>query len=77
VSTLEAKGHVKRIQGSGDRRQQLCSLTTRGRRVVDAAIPDVAAAQELLLSDLGRSEALQLTALLHRFPASATTPTRP
>ena len=74
VSTLEAKGHVRRVQSTGDRRQQLCSLTASGRRVVDAAIPGVQAAQESLLADLSRSEARQVTALLRRVPASATRP---
>ena len=39
--TLEAKGYISRSQSAGDRRQQLCSLTAAGVKVVDAAIPRV------------------------------------
>ena len=46
MMTLEAKGHISRSQSAEDRRQQLCSLTTAGVKVVDAAIPRVKAAQE-------------------------------
>jgi DNA-binding MarR family transcriptional regulator len=67
--TLEAKGYISRSQSAGDRRQQLCSLTVAGAKVVDAAIPRVKAAQERLLRDLSRPEALQLTGLLRRVPA--------
>ncbi len=69
MSTLEAKGHIRRSQSAGDRRQQLCSLTTAGRRVVDAAIPRVAATQQRLIRDLSRPEALQMTGLLRRVRA--------
>lgn len=66
ISTLSEKGYARRNQSNGDRRQQLCSLTTKGRRVVEAAIPEVEAAQRRLIGDLSRAEALQLTALLRR-----------
>ena len=67
--TLEAKGYISRSQSAGDRRQQLCSLTAAGVKVVDAAVPRVKATQERLLGDLSRPEALQLTGLLKRVPA--------
>ena len=38
VSTLEAKGYVRRGQSATDRRQQLCSLTAAGRNVVKRAV---------------------------------------
>ena len=75
--TLEAKGYISRSQSAGDRRQQLCSLTAAGAKVVDAAIPRVAAAQERLLRDLSRPEALQLTGLLRRVPAPGGPDRRP
>lgn len=70
MKTLEAKGYVRRSQSVGDRRQQLCALTTEGRRVVEAAIPPFTTTQKRLIGDLDRSEALQLTALLWRVPAA-------
>jgi DNA-binding MarR family transcriptional regulator len=69
VSTLEAKRYIRRCQSKADRRQQLCSLTAEGRRVVDAAIPPFAAAQQALLEELNRSEVLQMSALLERVTA--------
>jgi DNA-binding MarR family transcriptional regulator len=66
VSTLEAKGYVRRSQSKGDRRQQLCSLTAAGRRIVKVAIPPFSAAQQRLIVDFGRSDALQMTSLLQR-----------
>jgi MarR family transcriptional regulator, 2-MHQ and catechol-resistance regulon repressor len=68
VSTLESKRYIRRSQSKADRRQQLCSLTAEGRRVVDAAIPPFTAAQQRLIGDLNRSETLQMTALLKRVP---------
>jgi DNA-binding MarR family transcriptional regulator len=68
VTTLDAKGYVRRSQSAGDRRQQLCSLTAAGRKIVDAAIPPFTAAQRRLIADLEAPEALQLTALLRRVP---------
>ena len=67
--TLEAKGYIRRSQSTGDRRQQLCSLTAKGRRVVDAAIPPFTATQERLVGALSKSEVLQMTALLRRVSA--------
>jgi DNA-binding MarR family transcriptional regulator len=68
MSTLEAKGHIRRSQSTGDRRQQLCALTPQGRRIVDAALSPFVAAQQQVLGDLTKSEALHITALLRRVP---------
>jgi DNA-binding MarR family transcriptional regulator len=70
ATTLEAKGYIRRSQSRGDRRQQLCSLTSRGRRVVEAALPDFAAAQKDLVAELSAAETVQITALLQRVPPS-------
>jgi DNA-binding MarR family transcriptional regulator len=66
MNTLAAKRYIRRTQSTDDRRQQLCALTARGRRVLDAAIPPFSATQARLLRDLRRSEAVQVTALLQR-----------
>lgn len=68
MNTLATKGHIRRRQSPDDRREQLCSLTPQGRRVVDAAIPPFTAAQQALISELEVIETLQLTALLRRVP---------
>ena len=69
VSTLESKGLLRRVQAKGDRRQQLCSLTPRGQRLLQDVLPSVAVAQRALLDDLTASEAQVLTRLLRRVPA--------
>lgn len=66
MTTLEAKRYIRRSQSAGDRRQQLCALTPRGRRVMRAAMPGFTGAQAQLLGALTRSEARQMTALLRR-----------
>ena len=71
VTTLEAKGLLRRTQSTGDRRQQLCSLTPAGRRIVDASVPPFADSQRQLIGDLNKSEALQMIALLQRVPPPA------
>jgi MarR family 2-MHQ and catechol resistance regulon transcriptional repressor len=77
VTTLNAKGYVRRSQSAGDRRQQLCSLTKEGRRIVESAIPSFLSTQKQLIRDLNRSEALQMIALLKRVPAPARRAARP
>ena len=73
VSTLDAKGYVRRSQSKGDRRQQLCALTAAGRRLVKSAIPPFSTAQQRLIADLNRAESQQMTDLLQRvsFPQKA------
>lgn len=66
VSTLEAKGLVNRVQSSGDRRQQLCSLTRHGREALKAVLPRIHAAQRQFLSGLSQADAARMTALLRR-----------
>ncbi len=66
VNTLVDKGLVRRVQATGDRRQQLCSLTVAGGRLLDAAIPPFNRAQSDVLGDLDAGEATQVTALLGR-----------
>ena len=77
MTTLEAKRYIRRVQSAGDRRQQLCSLTEEGRRIVDAAIPRVSVSQRRVVADLNQAEALQLTGLLRRLPASQRATGRP
>jgi MarR family transcriptional regulator, 2-MHQ and catechol-resistance regulon repressor len=72
MTTLAAKGYIRRSRSTEDRRQHLCSLTAAGRRIVDEAEVPFAAAQHRLIGALSRSETLHLTALLRHVPPDAT-----
>lgn len=66
VNTLVDKGLVRRVQSTGDRRQQLCSLTAAGDRLLDDAIPPFTRAQAQILAELDVAETTAMTALLAR-----------
>lgn len=66
MNTLIAKKYIRRRSSTDDRRQQLCSLTNAGRRVVEAAIPRFSEMQASVISDLSEKETSQLVALLRR-----------
>ena len=66
MNTLVAKRHIRRRRSKADARQQLCSLTERGRHVIDSLVPNIKATQQGLIADLDRGEALQMIALLRR-----------
>ena len=66
VNTLAEKTYIRRRQCKEDRRQQLCSLTPAGRRIIDAVMPRIKETQEGLLATLSRSEAIQVVTLLDR-----------
>ena len=66
INTLVAKRHIRRRQSKADARQQLCSLTERGRRLIDSLVPAVKATQQGLIANLDRGEVLQMIALLRR-----------
>jgi DNA-binding MarR family transcriptional regulator len=66
MNALVGKRYIRRRQSKEDRRQQLCSLTHSGRRVINAVIPGVRAAQERVIGGLNHDEMLQLIGLLRR-----------
>src|SRR5262245_5700025 len=66
MNTLTAKRYIRRRRSKEDQRQQLCSLTDAGRRVIDAVIPRMKATQEQIIDDLNGEEVLQMIALLRR-----------
>jgi DNA-binding MarR family transcriptional regulator len=66
MNTLTAKRYIRRRRRKEDRRQQLCSLTDSGRRVIDAVIPPMKATQERIIAGLSGDEVLQMITLLRR-----------
>ena len=68
MNTLSAKKYIRRRRCRNDRRQQLCSLTDSGMRVIDSVIPHIRAAHVRILSDLSGDETAQIVALLRRVP---------
>ena len=59
MNTLVAKRYIRRRRSRDDRRQQLCSLTASGRRLIDALIPHVKATQAGVVAGLSQDEALR------------------
>jgi MarR family transcriptional regulator, 2-MHQ and catechol-resistance regulon repressor len=67
VDKLEAAGLVRRQSCASDRRGSFATLTAKGRRRVDVAVPvHLRHIEELLGSALGRAELDELAALLRR-----------
>ena len=66
MNTLVVKRHIHRRRSKADARQQLCSLTERGRRLIDSVVPKIKATQQGLIADLDRGEVLQMIGLLRR-----------
>ena len=66
MNTLAAKRYIRRRRSRDDGRQQLCSLTATGTRLIDAVLPGVKATQERIVAGLTRDEALQMIDLLRR-----------
>ena len=64
INTLTAKRYIRRRQCQDDRRQQLCSLTEEGRRLITEVIPHIKTAQGRLISGLSKEKAGQMIALL-------------
>jgi DNA-binding MarR family transcriptional regulator len=66
LERLEEKGLVRRARSGADRRQVLCRLTARGRRLVDELDRPVDELDERSLSCLTKGELATLTDLLNR-----------
>ena len=64
IDRLEQRGFLKRAKNPNDGRQVLVSLTSKGRKKVDAALLDHAANEVAILSALSQSEQHQLVDLL-------------
>jgi DNA-binding MarR family transcriptional regulator len=66
MNTLTAKRYIRRRQRKGDRRQQLCSLTESGRRLINDVVPHIKATQEGIVGGLTHGEVTQMIGLLRR-----------
>lgn len=78
LNRLSAAGLVRRTPNARDGRGTIVTLTEKGRRVADDALPSHIAAEERLLTPLTLAEREQLAALLERMLAGATgTPDSP
>ena len=63
---LEQAGLVRRDSNPSDRRSQLIRLTPKGKRVVEAAMKDMARLEREILSHFHGNEAVQLSMLLSK-----------
>lgn len=66
LAKLEARGLIRRDPDPDDRRSVIAVLEPEGRALVDQAIESHLAAEEQLLTALGRREREQLTRLLRK-----------
>jgi DNA-binding MarR family transcriptional regulator len=74
IGRLEGKGLVRRCRGSEDRRQVLCRISPRGRRLVTALDLPVRRAAEGCLEALSERDTLVLVRLLDTVRAEAGSP---
>lgn len=68
MNTLTAKSYIRRRASSDDRRQQLCSLTDAGRRLINLVLPSVKTTQAQIIAGLTPEEIAQMIAILRRVP---------
>lgn len=66
LDRLERHGLIKRVRGTEDGRQVLCSLTTTGRRTVDRLDAPVSALDMESMAPLGQSGQKELIRLLQK-----------
>jgi len=71
IDRLESKGFVERKPHAIDRRTRVIHLTVEGRKLIQAAFHDHAAAMEQATSSLSRKERAELVALLKRLGRGA------
>jgi DNA-binding MarR family transcriptional regulator len=74
MNTLAAKKYIRRRRCKDDRRQQLCSLTASGARVIDSVIPLIRATHARMLKELSGDDVARMVGLLRRV---APQPNRP
>jgi DNA-binding MarR family transcriptional regulator len=67
---LEDAGLVKRHSNPRDKRSQLISLTSKGKRVVEATMKDLARFEGTLLAEFQQSETRLLSSLLEKLQQS-------
>jgi DNA-binding MarR family transcriptional regulator len=73
LDTLERRGLVRRQPDPADRRRVLVAITERGRALVDAFLPEIAALQAAACATLSEAEREVLVELLRRIAAQLAT----
>jgi DNA-binding MarR family transcriptional regulator len=66
VDGLEADGFATRTEDESDKRIKVVELTTKGRRFLDASLPEVHQKYVELFAVLDKSEAVELVRLLEK-----------
>jgi DNA-binding MarR family transcriptional regulator len=63
---LERRGLVRRVADRQDRRKVRVLLTSKGRKLYDLVMPDIAVTNEIMLSDFSPAEQERLKSMLRR-----------
>ncbi len=67
IDQLEKDDLVTRVRNSSDKRSVLVQLTTKGQRVIDAAVTDHVETQKMLVGDISEAERAALNDLLQTY----------
>jgi DNA-binding MarR family transcriptional regulator len=66
MNTLVAKRYIRRRRSKQDQRQQLCSLTNDGVRMIDKVLPQIRASQARIVRPISQEDLDQFIELLSR-----------
>ena len=67
IDQLEKDDLVARVRNSSDKRSVLVQLTTKGQRIIDAAVTDHAETQKILVGEISEAERAALNGLLQTY----------
>jgi DNA-binding MarR family transcriptional regulator len=68
MNTLVAKRYIRRRRSKLDQRQQLCSLTDDGIRLIDRVLPQIQASQARIVKPIDPKDLDRFIELLSRIP---------
>lgn len=71
MNTLVAKRYIRRLRSKQDQRQQLCSLTSAGVRLIDEVVPQIRASQARIVKPIDQDDLDQFIELLTRITPKA------
>ena len=66
MNTLVAKRYIRRLRSKQDQRQQLCSLTNDGVRLIDKVLPQIRASQARVVRPIDQEDLDQFIELLSK-----------
>jgi len=66
MNTLVAKRYIRRLRSKQDQRQQLCSLTNDGVRLIDKVLPQIRASQARVVRPIDQEDLDQFIDLLSK-----------